>query len=400
MRLGRGTSRIEECRSKYELSTTPLVIPLFLRYHPAFVKEPSNEMTAENTIINLLDNLEDTMLGLNGKEMNLQYSIESNQNTLQIHIKTGFPCSILEETFKNQALSALKTQFPHLDITINFKQFIRAHKTQMAGKGLRGVKNTIAVASGKGGVGKSTVTVNLATALARLGARVGILDADIYGPSMPLMLGPTEPVQICGDHYLPVQAHGIQAMSIGYITNMEQALIWRGPMLAKSLIQMLDITLWDDLDYLFIDLPPGTGDIQLTLVQKIPLTSAIVVTTPQNVATLDAQKAITMFAKTGIDVLGVIENMSTHICSQCGHQESIFGEGGAKSICESNHCMLLGQLPLNGQIRQQCDEGSPTATQPRSELTDSFIKTALRTAIELAKKPINYADKFPNIVVE
>ncbi|KTD32332.1 ATPase [Legionella moravica] len=357
-------------------------------------------MTVEQTIRNVLDNLQDPLLGLNGKEMNMQYSLATSSDSIEITVKTGFPCLILEETFKEPALTALNTHFPHHKITLKITQFIRAHKTQMVGKGLRGVKNTIAVASGKGGVGKSTVTVNLAAALARAGARVGILDADIYGPSIPLMLGPCEPVQIRGDHYLPIQAHGLQAMSIGYITDMDQALIWRGPMLAKSLIQMLDITLWDELDYLFIDLPPGTGDIQLTLVQKIPLTAALVVTTPQNVATLDAQKAITMFSKTGIDVLGVIENMATHICSQCGHQEAIFGEGGAKAICEANHSKLLGQLPLDSEIRKQCDEGMPIATQPRNKLTDAFIKTALNSAIELSKKPINYADKFPNIVVE
>ncbi|MCL9682521.1 iron-sulfur cluster carrier protein ApbC [Legionella maioricensis] len=357
-------------------------------------------MTVEHTVTNLLDSLKDPLLGLNGKEMNLQYHVESTPSELLINLTAGFPSSLLEKNFKALALVSLQNQFPNHQITLKINQFIRAHKTQMVGKGLRGVKNTIAVASGKGGVGKSTVTVNLATALARLGARVGILDADIYGPSMPLMLGQTDPVQISGDFYLPVQAHGIQAMSIGYLTGSDQTLIWRGPMLAKSLIQMLDITLWDELDYLFIDLPPGTGDIQLTLVQKIPLTAAIVVTTPQNVATLDAQKAITMFAKTGIDVLGVIENMSTHICSQCGHEEAIFGEGGAAALCDTHHSTLLGQLPLDSRIRQQCDEGIPTATQPHDELTDAFIKTALRSAIELAKKPINYADKFPKIVVE
>lgn len=357
-------------------------------------------MTIENTVISLLDSLKDPFLDLSGKEMNLQYKVESTSSTLHIDLTAGFPSSLLENSFKSLALTTLHSRFPNYQITLTIKQFIRAHKTQLVGKALRGVKNTIAVASGKGGVGKSTVTVNIATALARLGARVGILDADIYGPSMPLMLGKTEPVQISGDFYLPVQAHGIQAMSIGYLTGSDQTLIWRGPMLAKSLIQMLDITLWDELDYLFIDLPPGTGDIQLTLVQKIPLTAAIVVTTPQNVATLDAQKAITMFAKTGIDVLGVIENMSTHICSACGHQEAIFGEGGATALCATHNCLLLGQLPLDARIRQQCDEGIPTATQARDELTDAFIKTAMRSAIELARKPINYADKFPKIVVE
>ncbi|WP_045097510.1 iron-sulfur cluster carrier protein ApbC [Legionella fallonii] len=356
-------------------------------------------MIVEQAVTNLLDSLKDPFLGLNGKEMHLQYRVDSTPNTLSINITAGFPIVLIEHTFKDLALAHLKKLFPNIEISLTLNQFIKAHRTQMAGKGLRGVKNTIAVASGKGGVGKSTVTVNLATALARLGARVGILDADIYGPSMPLMLGKTEPVQISGDFYLPIQAHGIQAMSIGYLTS-DQTLIWRGPMLAKSLIQMLDITLWDELDYLFIDLPPGTGDIQLTLVQKIPLTAAIVVTTPQNVATLDAQKALTMFAKTGIDVLGVIENMSTHICSACGHQEAIFGSGGATALCESHHSILLGQLPLDGRIRQQCDDGSPTAMQERNELTDAFLKTAMRSAIELASKPINYADKFPPIVVE
>jgi len=216
---------------------------------------------------------------------------------------------------------------------------------------------------------------------------------------MPLMLGDTKPVEIRDDHYVPVEAHGLQTMSIGYLTTDDQALIWRGPMIAKTLIQMLDVTLWDNLDYLFIDLPPGTGDIQLTLVQKIPLTAAIVVTTPQNVATLDAQKAVTMFSKTGIDVLGIIENMSTHICSQCGHHEAIFGSGGAQTLSANHYVPLLGQLPLDKRIMTDCDKGQPSAIHARNGLTDIFIKTALMSAIELAKKPINYADKFPPIVV-
>lgn len=357
-------------------------------------------MSVERAVTHILNTVKEPFLGLTGQEMNLQFTVETSADKVLVIIQSGFPSLLLEEHYSSLIQDALQTQFPKQHITVQVKQWIKAHRTQLVGKGLRGVKNTIAVASGKGGVGKSTVTVNLATALARMGARVGILDADIYGPSMPLMLGNTAPVEISGDFYVPVQAHGIQAMSIGYLTNNEQALIWRGPMLAKSLIQMLDITLWDELDYLFIDLPPGTGDIQLTLVQKIPLTAAIVVTTPQNVATLDAQKAISMFSKTGIDVLGVIENMSTHICSNCGHQEAIFGAGGAEALCATHQCTLLGQLPLNGQIRQHCDQGLPTAIQARDDLTDTFIKTAMHAAIELAHKPINYADKFPKIVVE
>jgi ATP-binding protein involved in chromosome partitioning len=358
-------------------------------------------MTVEHVVTNLLNTLKDPFLGLTGKEMNLEFKIEAQVNEeLTISLCAGFPTLLLEEHYKPLFYKALIAQIPNLKINLHMNYWIKAHRTQLVGKGLRGVKNTIAIASGKGGVGKSTVTVNLATALARAGARVGILDADIYGPSIPLMLGKTEPVQLSGDFYLPVQSYGIQAMSIGYLTQSDHALIWRGPMLAKSLIQMIDITLWDELDYLFIDLPPGTGDIQLTLVQKIPLTAAIIVTTPQNVATLDAKKAINMFSKTGIDVLGIIENMSTHFCTHCGHEEALFGSGGAQDLCTTHHCKLLGQLPLNGVIRQQGDDGVPTATQLRNELTDVFLKTALNSAIELSKKPINYADKFPKIVVE
>lgn len=357
-------------------------------------------MTIENVITTLLGSLKDPFLNLTAEEMHLGCYVDSNENELTVTLTTGFPTESLEQSYMPLLHAALQSTFPNVHITLTINQRIRPHKTQLFGKGLRGIKNTIAVASGKGGVGKSTVTVNLATALAKLGARVGILDADIYGPSIPLMLGQTDAVEIKDNLYVPVQAHGIQAMSIGYLTDNENALIWRGPMLAKSLIQMLDSTAWDDLDYLFIDLPPGTGDIQLTLVQKIPLSAAIVVTTPQNVATLDAQKAISMFAKTGIDVLGVIENMSTHVCSQCGHEEPIFGEGGAQNLCDSHKTPLLGQLPLNGLIRADCDIGKPTAVQPASELSNAFTKTALITAVELSKKPLNYADKFPNVVVE
>ena len=277
---------------------------------------------------------------------------------------------------------------------------IRPHRTQLFGKGLRGVKNTIAVASGKGGVGKSTITVNLATALAKQGARVGILDADIYGPSIPLMLGKIDPIQLDGDRYVPAYVHGIQAMSIGYLTDGEPALIWRGPMLAKSLLQLIDITQWDDLDYLFIDLPPGTGDIQLSLVQKIPLTGAVIVTTPQTIATLDAEKAIKMFAKTNIDILGMIENMSLHVCSHCHHIEAIFSEGGAEALCKRYHCTLLGQLPLDRQIGEDCDQGIPTATKNNDDLSARFHHIAADLVTELAKKPRNYADKFPNIVID
>lgn len=359
-------------------------------------------MNLEKTLTEILANCSDEMLGLSVQQLGLQASFEFELENKQINLKlkAGFPTKPLEKTLIPSLTKNLEKALTDYQIKISLEQFIKAHQTQLLGKGLRGVKNTIAIASGKGGVGKSTVAVNLAIALAQAGARVGLLDADIYGPSIPLMLGKTKPVELAGERYLPVLAHGIQAMSIGYLTDSEQALIWRGPMLAKSLIQMLDITLWDELDYLFIDLPPGTGDIQLSLVQKIPLTGALVVTTPQNVATLDAQKAIKMFERTNIDVLGLVENMSLHRCSQCGHQEAIFGQGGAQKLSDSFQVPLLGQLPLDSHIRSQCDEGRPTATESESFLAQAFMQTAMRAAIALAGKPLNYADKFPEIVVE
>lgn len=356
-------------------------------------------MNVEHIIDELLNNIQDDILNLTAKQLGLKPVIHTQDKQLELILKAGFPTEFLKQSLLPSLLAALQAKLPEYSLKIAFDDFIKSHRTQLAGKGLRGVKNTIAIGSGKGGVGKSTVTVNLAIALAKAGAKVGILDADIYGPSIPLMLGETKPVEIKDERYLPVQAHGVEAMSIGYLTDSQEALIWRGPMLAKSLIQMLDLTQWDELDYLFIDLPPGTGDIQLSLVQKIPLTAAIVVTTPQNVATLDAQKALKMFSRTNIDVLGIVENMSLHVCSHCGHQEAIFGDGGGETLSESFHVPLLGQLPLDKRIQMQCDEGKPTATGT-DPLANEYLKTALRAAIALSQKPLNYADKFPDIVVE
>ncbi|WP_028387792.1 iron-sulfur cluster carrier protein ApbC [Legionella fairfieldensis] len=356
-------------------------------------------MNIEKTITDILSDTRDNFLGLNAQQSGLEATFKIENETIDIQLKGGIPTKTLENSLLPSLNHLLHQAFPSYQVKIAFKSFIKAHRTQLAGKALRGVKNTIAIASGKGGVGKSTVAINLAIALAQAGARVGILDADIYGPSIPLMLGKTKPVEISGEHYLPVFAHGVQAMSIGYLTDSEQALIWRGPMLAKSLIQMLDLTLWDELDYLFIDLPPGTGDIQLSLVQKIPLTGAVIVTTPQNVATLDAQKAIKMFERTGIDVLGLVENMSLHLCSQCGHQDAIFGAGGGQKLSDSFQVKLLGQLPLDSQIRSLCDTGTPVVLYD-NKLAKPFLQTAIHTAIALAGKPLNYADRFPDIVIE
>jgi ATP-binding protein involved in chromosome partitioning len=360
-----------------------------------------------NKILSLIDTVLDPLLGLSAEAMGFKLQItekgkeagKAEETLVELH--AGFPTDTLKSTLLPALDTALKQAFPSESCHLALNSFIEAHRTQMLGKALRSVKNTIAIASGKGGVGKSTVTVNLAAALAKAGARVGILDADIYGPSVPMMLGEHKPVVMEGERYAPVQAHQLSAMSIGYLTAEGQdALIWRGPMLAKALLQMLDITAWDNLDYLFIDLPPGTGDIPLSLVQKIPLTAAIVVTTPQQISTLDAEKAIKMFQRTGIDVLGVVENMSYHHCSHCGHEDLLFGQGGGKALTERYDLPFLGQLPLNSQIQRLCDEGKPAVLYGEKALADAFMKVALQAAQLLAKKPLNYAGKFPPVVIE
>lgn len=263
------------------------------------------------------------------------------------------------------------------------------------------IKNIIAVASGKGGVGKSTTTVNLALALSLEGARVGILDADIYGPNQPQMLGAKEkPESKDGKTLQPVIAHGIQSMSIGYLIDIDTPMVWRGPMATGALQQLLNDTQWDNLDYLLIDLPPGTGDIQLTLSQKIPLTGAIIVTTPQDIALLDARKAIAMFQKVNVPVLGIVENMSVHVCSQCGHAEHIFGAEGGEKIAKQYNVDFLGSLPLDIKIREQVDNGKPTVVaEPESNIAKIYRDIAQKviTKLEQVKKS---ASKFPKIVIE
>lgn len=281
-------------------------------------------------------------------------------------------------------------------------QRVLAHKVQKDLTPLPGVKNIIAVASGKGGVGKSTTAVNLALALSVEGARVGILDADIHGPSIPMMLGLSgKPESPDGKAVLPKLAHGLQAMSIGFFLGEDQPAIWRGPMTTQYLQQLLTGTAWDELDYLVIDLPPGTGDIQLTLAQRVPVSGAVIVTTPQDIALLDAKKALKMFEKVEVPVLGIIENMALHCCSQCGHVEHIFGAGGGQAMAERYGVPLLGSLPLDIRIREQADGGTPTvAAEPGGANAAAYRLIARKTAARLSMQAKNRQIGFPGIVIQ
>lgn len=293
--------------------------------------------------------------------------------------------------FESEYQDKLKDITDSTDIKIT--QNVRQHKVKDQIKPIKGVKNIIAVASGKGGVGKSTMSVMLAKSLQQLGAHVGILDADIYGPSIPKMLGinqkPESPDQ---KSFLPIEADGLQTMSLGYILGEKDPAIWRGAMVTKALMQMIEDTRWSELDYLIMDLPPGTGDIQLTMIQKIPVTAAVLVTTPQNIALLDAQKALAMFQKVDIPVLGVIENMSTYICENCGHEAHLFGQDGGVKMADDFEVPLLGQMPLNIDIRLHMDEGSPNHIWHNDHaLNQQALMIALRTGQNLAKCPIKFS---------
>ncbi len=273
-----------------------------------------------------------------------------------------------------------------IDIHVNVSASIPSVQPQNAAQRVEGVKNIVAVASGKGGVGKSTTSVNLALALAYEGARVGLLDADIYGPSLPQMLGlgSERPEVVGGNAIKPLVAHGIQVVSMGSLVTENTPMIWRGPMVSGALKQLLNQTLWDDVDYLIVDMPPGTGDIQLTLSQSVPVSSSVVVTTPQDIALLDAKKGIEMFRKVNIPVAGVVENMSMHICTNCGHHEAIFGEDGGAQLAREFDTQLLGQLPLQKNIREQVDSGCPpVASDPESEVSQAYRSIAAKIASDL-----------------
>lgn len=341
----------------------------------------------------------------------------SNKSLRSVQVEGGVVTLVVElvyparsqQRFLTQLLSDAIRVLPEaagLEVKVALTSHIVTHTVQRGLKPLPNVKNIIAVASGKGGVGKSTTAVNLALALSAEGARVGILDADIYGPSQPMMLGIDvakvgKPESTDGKTIEPMRAHGLQASSIGFLIDMDQPMVWRGPMVTQALQQLLEQTRWEDLDYLIIDMPPGTGDIQLTLAQKVPVTGAIIVTTPQDIALLDAKKGLRMFEKVGIPILGVVENMAVHVCSNCGHAEHVFGAEGGQRMAAEYGVDYLGGLPLDIQIREQTDAGCPTVVAaPESAVAQAYLAIARKVAVRVGEKAKDMSLKIPTIVVQ
>lgn len=323
-------------------------------------------------------------------------------DAVSLDIELGYPARSQFDAVRASVIAGLRALPGVGNVSVNVTSKIISHTVQRGLKLMPNVKNIIAVASGKGGVGKSTTAVNLALALAAEGASVGLLDADIYGPSQPMMLGVSgRPETKDGKTMEPLENHGVQVSSIGFLIDPDEPMVWRGPMVTQALQQLLEQTNWRDLDYLIVDMPPGTGDIQLTLSQKVPVTGAVIVTTPQDIALLDARKGLKMFEKVGIPILGIVENMSTHICSNCGHAEEIFGAGGRAKMCKDFNVEFLGALPLTMAIREQADSGKPTVVaEPDGQVAAIYKDIARKIAVQVSEKAKDMTSKFPSIVIK
>jgi ATP-binding protein involved in chromosome partitioning len=358
---------------------------------------------SESALRELVESYVDPYLGLELRAAGALRTWQLDDERLQIALSLGFPA----RHYGDELVAAIERRVRPLagsrQIAVSVEWQVAPHAAAGKLRPIQGIRNIIAVASGKGGVGKSTVAANLALGLAHEGAAVGLLDADIYGPSQPLMMGiagerPTSPDQRT---MLPLAAHGLKVMSVGFLIDAEQPMVWRGPMVTQALVQLLETTRWGDLDYLIVDMPPGTGDTQLTLTQRAPLSGGVIVTTPQDIALLDARKGLRMFQQVEVPVLGIVENMSTHVCSQCGHEEHIFGAGGGRRMAQQYGVELLAELPLDIRIREQADSGRPTVVaEPDSALGRAYIDLARRTAARLARTALAPAAAPPSITME
>lgn len=355
----------------------------------------------QQAVLQALQSVSDPNTGLDFVSSRALKNLQIHDGDISFDVEFGYPCKSQHPAVRKALVAAAKTVPGVENVSVNLSTRVTAHAVQRGVQLLPQVKNIIAVASGKGGVGKSTTTVNLALALAAEGARVGILDADIYGPSQPMMMGiEGRPESADGQTMEPLENYGIQVISIGFLIDKDEAMIWRGPMATQALEQLLRQTNWKELDYLLVDMPPGTGDIQLTLSQRVPMTGAVIVTTPQDIALLDARKGIKMFEKVGVPILGIVENMAVYCCPQCGHTEHIFGAEGGKRMAAEYRMDYLGALPLNMQIRLQADSGRPTVVaDPDGEIAGIYKAVARQVAIKVAGKAKDFSSKFPSIKI-
>lgn len=355
----------------------------------------------ESVLLAALQSVADPLAGTDVVSSKALKPLRIEGDRVTVTLVLGYPAASLVPALKAAVTQALASVPGVGEVVVDVSTEIVAHAVQRGVPLLPGVKNIIAVASGKGGVGKSTTAVNLALALAAEGARVGILDADIYGPSQPMMMGLSgRPDSLDGKRIEPMVNHGVQVMSIGFLIDEDQAMIWRGPMATQALDQLLRQTNWQDLDYLLVDMPPGTGDIQLTLSQKVPITGAVIVTTPQDIALIDAKKGLKMFEKVGVPILGLVENMAVYCCPNCGHTEHIFGEGGGQAMAAQYGVAHLGSLPLNLSIRLQTDKGHPTVVaEPDGDIAKIYKGVARQVAAKIADRAKDYSAKFPTITI-
>ena len=355
----------------------------------------------EQGLLAALTSVQDPHTGQDFVSTRALRNVQIHGGDVAFDVELGYPAKSLLPELRRSLVAAAKGVAGVENVSVNITTKVVAHAVQRGVQLLAQVKNIIAVASGKGGVGKSTTAANLALALAAEGASVGVLDADIYGPSQPMMMGINRrPESDDGKTMEPLENYGVQVMSIGFLVDQDEAMIWRGPMATQALEQLLRQTNWKDLDYLIIDMPPGTGDIQLTLSQRVPMTGAVIVTTPQDIALLDAKKGIKMFEKVGVPILGIVENMAVHVCSNCGQEQHIFGADGGKKMAADYGMDYLGALPLDMSIRLQADSGKPTVVaDPDGEVAQIYKKVAREVAVKIARQAKDFSSKFPTISI-